>query len=245
MKTKFTRLWSILLALAMVVGMLPIMALAAGPATATADFSTAPTTALALLNDAKTGTTDSTWDNVTKTLTLGGVNFTTTAAIAVKLPDGATIVLNGENMIKSGSKNNGYGIYAEGSLTISGSGTLNVTGDTANSYSYGIYAKQDINIEDGTVNAYGGEANFSRGIEAGNNISISGGIVNTKGGKATRFTGYGIIASNSLIISCGSLIAAGTSGSKNICALNMPLITLPRHSLLVAHLGQRRLYCVY
>lgn len=47
------------------------------------------------------------------------------------------------------------------------------------------------------------------------------------GGKATRFTGYGIIASNSLIISCGSLIAAGTSGSKNICALNMPLITLP------------------
>lgn len=65
------------------------------------------------------------------------------------------------------------------------------------------------------------------------------------GGKATRFTGYGIIASNSLIISCGSLIAAGTSGSKNICALNMPLITLPRHSLLVAHLGQRRLYCVY
>ena len=220
MKTKFTRLWSILLALAMVVGMLPIMALAAGPATATADFSTAPTTALALLNDAKTGTTDSTWDNVTKTLTLGGVNFTTTAAIAVKLPDGATIVLNGENMIKSGSKNNGYGIYTEGSLTISGSGTLNVTGDTAHSYSYGIYTNNG-------------------------NISISGGIVNTKGGKATRFTGYGIIASNSLIISCGSLIAAGTSGSKNICALNMPLITLPRHSLLVAHLGQRRLYCVY
>ena len=148
-------------------------------------------------------------------------------------------------MIKSGSKNTGYGIYGEGSLTFSGCGTLYVTGDTANSYSYGIYAKQDINIEDGTVNAYGGEANFSRGIEAGNNISISGGIVNTKGGKATRFTGYGIIASNSLIISCGSLIAAGTSGSKNICALNMPLITLPRHSLLVAHLGQRRLYCVY
>ena len=253
-KTKFTKLWSILLALAMVVGMLPIAALAAGSATATADFSTDPTAALSLLNAAKTGTTDITWDNDTKTLTLGGVNFVTSAATAVKLPDGATIVLNGENIIKSGSKNNCYGIYAEGSLTISGSGTLNVTGDTANSYSYGIYtnngnisvtggtvnayggnasysygiyAKQDMNIEDGTVNAYGGEAKFSRGIEAGNDISISGGIVNTKGGKASSFISYGIIAGNSLIISCGSLIAAGTSGSKNICALNMPSITLP------------------
>ncbi len=92
-KTKFTKLWSILLALAMVVGMLPTIALAAGSATATADFVSDPTTALALLNDAKTGTTASTWDSTTKTLTLCGVNFVTTAATAVKLPDNTTIVL--------------------------------------------------------------------------------------------------------------------------------------------------------
>ena len=190
----------------------------------------------------------------------------------MKLPDGAKIVLNGENTIKGGSgSGDRYGIKGEGSLSISGSGTLTVTGDTANSYSYGIYtnngnisvtggtvnayggnasysfgiyAKQDVNIEDGTVNAYGGEAKFSRGIEAGNDISISGGIVNTKGGKSTSFISYGIIAKNSLIISCGSLIAAGTSGSKNIYALNMPSINFPG-TLLVAHLGQRSLYCVY
>ena len=65
-KTKFTKLWSILLALAMVVGMLPIAALAAGSATATADFTTDANAALALLNDAKTGTTASTWDGDTK-----------------------------------------------------------------------------------------------------------------------------------------------------------------------------------
>ena len=47
----------------------------------------------------KTGTTDSTWDNDTNTLTLNGVNFETTAATAVQLPAGATIVLNGENTI--------------------------------------------------------------------------------------------------------------------------------------------------
>lgn len=95
-KTKFTKLWSILLALAMVVGMLPIAVLAAGSATATADFSTDPTTALALLNAAKTGTTDSTWDPDTNTLTLKGVHFVTTAATALKLPANTTIVLNGE-----------------------------------------------------------------------------------------------------------------------------------------------------
>ena len=229
---------------------------------ATADFTDNSEAALARLNAAKTGgAEDSTWEvdaSGNPTLTLKGVHFVTTAATAVKLPGGATIVLadGTTNTIKGGdsSSEHCYGIYAEGSLTISGTGTLNVTGDTANSYSYGIYtnngnisvtggtvnayggnasysfgiyAKQDMNIEDGTVNAYGGEAKFSRGIEAGNDISISGGIVNTKGGKATSFISYGIIAKNSLIISCGSLIAAGTSGSKNICALNMPSITLP------------------
>lgn len=118
-KAKFTRLWSILIALAMVVGMLPIAALAAGSATATetADFSADPTAALDLLNAAKTGTKDSTWDDDTSTLTLNGVNFETTAAAAVKLPDGAKIVLNGENIIKGGSgSGNCYGIEGEGSI---------------------------------------------------------------------------------------------------------------------------------
>ena len=113
-KTKFAKLWSILLALAMVVGILPIAALAAGSATATADFVSDPTKALALLNDAKTGTTDSTWDNDTKTLTLGGVNFETTADTALKLPDGAKIVLNDGRTIgqfhRSGS--GGFKVHA-------------------------------------------------------------------------------------------------------------------------------------
>ena len=97
-KTKFTKLWSILLALAMVVGMLPIAALAAGSATETADFTDGyGTDALALLNAAKTpGAADSTWDPDTNTLTLKGVHFVTTAATALKLPANTTIVLNGE-----------------------------------------------------------------------------------------------------------------------------------------------------
>ena len=122
-KTKLTRLCGILLTLALLVGLLPTVALAADPATATADFTDGDgTAALALLNAAKTGDTASTWDPATKTLTLNGVNFVTTAATAVKLPDDAKIVLKGENTITSthsGSESSSYGIYGEGRLTIS------------------------------------------------------------------------------------------------------------------------------
>ena len=102
MKAKFTRLWSILLALVMVVGLLPTTARAVGPATEKANFAYDPAAALALINAAKTGEADSTWDSSTNTLTLNGVNFTTTAPTAVKLPETATIVLNGDNTITGG-----------------------------------------------------------------------------------------------------------------------------------------------
>ncbi|MGN1347109.1 MAG: hypothetical protein ACI4V1_10005, partial [Eubacteriales bacterium] len=82
---------SILLSLVMCLSLLPATALAADPATKTADFTVDANAALEMLNAAKTGTAESTWaDN---TLTLSGVNFTTTAETAVKLPENAKIVL--------------------------------------------------------------------------------------------------------------------------------------------------------
>ncbi len=216
-KTKFTRLWSILLALVMVVGMLPTVALAAEPATEKADFSTDPTAALNLLNAAKTGTEDSTWDPDTNTLTLNGVNFTTTASTAVKLPAGSEIVLNGDNIITSGEakSKDSFGIYAEGSLTISGSGTLNVTSGTANDDCYGIYAKGSIAISGGTVTAEGGTANDnSYGIYTKDNITITDGTVTAEGGTA-KDDSYGICAKEyddeniSVNISGGTVTATG------------------------------------
>ena len=77
---------SVLLALVMCLSLLPATALAEGTAEKSADFTSDAEAALALLNAAKTGDVDSTWaDN---TLTLNGVNFSTSAATAVKLPDG-------------------------------------------------------------------------------------------------------------------------------------------------------------
>ena len=95
MKTTSTKAkaLTILLTLCMVLSLVPVSVFAATPATETADFTTDEGAAIALLNAAKTGSEDSTWDNVSKTLTLRGIDFTTTATTAMKLPDGATIIL--------------------------------------------------------------------------------------------------------------------------------------------------------
>lgn len=89
--------------------------------------------AITLLNQYKTGTAESLWDNTAKTLTLWGVDFTTTAQTAVKLPAGSTIVLKDgtHNTIQSGDVSlevsGGYSnatyinaLDAAGSLTIEG-----------------------------------------------------------------------------------------------------------------------------
>lgn len=235
-KTKFTKLWSILLALAMVVGMLPIAALAAGSATGTADFTVGDgTAALTLLNAAKTGDTDSTWDGDTSTLTLNGVNFTTTAATAVKLPDGAKITLadGTTNTIKGGDAATGdcYGIYGEGSLTIQGTGTLNVTSGTAGNLSFGIHAQNSVTINSGAVTATGGAApgNQSLGIRALNgNLTINGGTVTSTGSDAKN-SSNGLWAGNGNMVIRGGEVEAesgrvmGVGASSGIYAKNVEI----------------------
>ena len=146
----------------------------------TADF-TAPdggAEAIALLNSAKTGSKDSSWDNGTKTLTLRGVCFATTATTAVKLPDGATVILadGTENRFLGGDAavtENGrevyiYGMYAAGALTVQGetkgtgrlfvnSGEHTNAGD-ALTYSAALYAGGDLTVKGGAVTAQGGTA---------------------------------------------------------------------------------------
>ena len=240
-KTKFTRLWSILLALAMVVGMLPIAALAAGSATETADFVSTPTKALALLNDAKTGTTDSTWDG--STLTLKGVHFVTSAATAVKLPANTTIVLTDgtTNTIKGGDSGSEdcYGIYVDnGNLNIqgetAGTGKLIVNGGNATGAdkdSYGIRTeKGDVTITGGMVEVTGGAAvHKSSGIYAkrndngsggyiGGNINISGSAqVTAAGGDVTDATSlsYGLFANEAMTISDSAKVTATGGASSN------------------------------
>ena len=205
-----------MLALCMTLPLLPTAAFAAEPASQTADFTGAAEggaeAALALLNAAKwSNAEDSTWDGDTKTLTLKGVNFTTTATTALKLPAGATIVLadGTHNSITGGgaevnetggyqAKISVYGIYAEGALTIRGSGGLNVKSgkhtNTGNAWTYSValYAKGMVMVEGGKVALTGGEVTngdcaFSIGLELpkGSGLSVTGGELTTKGGRST------------------------------------------------------------
>jgi len=205
---------SILLSLVLCLSLLPATALAEGTATATetADFTTDAEAALALLNAAKTeGAANSEWDPATSTLTLKGVDFTTSAPTAVRLLDGATIVLadGTENTIANvhGLIGDSVGIRANGNITIQGSGTLTVTAGEAE-YSSGIYADAgDITISGGTVTATGGEAEYSSGIDA-DGVTITGGTVTATGGKAAT-NSRGIDAYTNVTISGGTVTATG------------------------------------
>ena len=242
-----------MLALCLTLAMLPTAAFAAEPASQTADFTGAAEggaeAALALLNAAKwSNAEDSTWDGDTKTLTLKGVNFTTTATTALKLPDGATIVLadGTHNTIQGGDANAAvdgtyhndiyiYGIYAEGDLTIRGSGGLNVksgkhtnTGD-AWTYSVALYAKGMVMVEGGKVALTGGEVTngdcaFSIGLELpeGSGLSVTGGELIAKGGRSydtgdgethSSFS-YGVYAYESSVSVSGSGKLTGDAEDK-------------------------------
>lgn len=211
------RMTGILLALCLCLTLLPGTAFAAGEAAETADFTAGDgSAAIALLNAAKWDHAEnSTWDSTTKTLTLRGVDFRTTAGTAVKLPDGAVIVLEDgtHNNIYGGdaeanetgshqNKISVYGIYAEGALTIRGTGSLNVKSgkhtNTGNAWTYStaLYAKGLVTVEGGKVELTGGETKngdcaFSLGLElpAGSGLSVTGGEVITTGGKSTDTEG--------------------------------------------------------
>lgn len=187
---------TLLLALCVVLSLVPVAVFAEpAAATDTADFTVQKgTAAIALLNQYKTDTADSTWDNATKTLTLRGVKFTTTAQTAVKLPAGATIVLKDgtRNTIQSGDVSlevsGGYSnatyinaLDAAGSLTIEGgTGSLSVyAGALKNKgdgwvYSSGISVDGDFTVKGGQVTARGGSVEsddscFSIGVNMDSN----------------------------------------------------------------------------
>mgnify|MGYP002523776075 CR=1 FL=1 len=216
MKTTSTKAkaLTVLLTLCMVLSLVPVSAFAATPATQTADFTTDEGAAIALLNAAKTGSEDSTWDSASKTLTLRGIDFTTTATTAMKLPDGATIILadGTENKItggdataaETGTNTNKifvYGIFSNGALTIqgetAGTGTLSVTSgshtNTGNAWTYSIalYGEGNLMVKGGTVTANGGKATgydggFSDGVHLaqGSSISVTGGSLIGIGGES-------------------------------------------------------------
>ena len=175
-----TKLLTVLLALCMLLSLVPVSVLAAEPAAGTADFCVkSGTEAIDLLNQYKTGTALSSWDNSSKTLTLRGIEFTTTAQTAVKLPVGSTIVLTdgSHNFIQSGDvtinvsgqHNNQTFINA-----LDAAGSLTIQGGTAGTGTLSVYAGKVKNEGDGWT--------FSSSITVNGDFTVKGGHVTARGG---------------------------------------------------------------
>jgi hypothetical protein len=149
------------------------------------------------------------------TLTLNGVNFTTSAERALDLSaydSPLTLNINGTNSFVSTRNGKSYGIYAK-ALTITGNGTLTATGGNpgiGGSDSCGIRATGDLEINSVTFIATGGEAGNSYGIYAQRDVSISGTAVVTVKGNRSGLVSYGIYSDNGDIdISGGRVTATG------------------------------------
>ena len=180
-----TKLLTVLLTLCMVLSLVPLSVFAATPATETADFTVGQgREAITLLNQYKTGTAESLWDNTAKTLTLWGVDFTTTAQTAVKLPAGATIVLKDgtHNTIQSGDVSlEVSGGYSNATYinALDAAGSLTIEGGTAGSGTLSVFAGKLKNSGDGWV--------YSSGISVDGDFTVKGGRVTARGGCAESY----------------------------------------------------------
>ena len=191
------------------------------------------------------------WDGSTLTLNNATITQGALGGAAIWYYRGSdlNIDLVGTNTVTgpSGSGSGAsYGIFAWDpneliDLTISGDGSLTVTGGGTVSESYGI-CTDNLIVQSGTVNATGGDVNAtgedgeedSYGIYAYNDVTISGGAVTATGGtvNATSEDGeedsYGIYADNDLTISGGAVNATGGDSGEDSYGISAYDVTISR-----------------
>ena len=200
------------------------------------------------VTSANTSGTGWSYDNQTNTLTLDGFNYEGNGS-GIETSKDLNIIIKNENRIKNISSSysdstNGWscGIYAFGNLTITGDGTLDVTGGTADTShgisvlgkleidsqgtiiakaqatagTSGIFAYDGIVIKNGNITAYAAEAAYSsRGIECNGDITISGGTVAAKAEKGETFS-YGLESDKKITISPNAVVtASGVTAALN------------------------------
>ena len=238
------KLFSLCMALALCLSLLPATALAAGEATVT--YGTIEVGGVALTNSESTPVVYATTDATTGAVTLGGDEETynikwdgetltlqnvaikkagehNNESIAVYLASGnMNLVLVGENTVDAlgGGSAASCGInLGNGSLSISGADGASLAvygGPTEHGNSCGIYARGTITINSGTVNVTGESASAaSYGICARGAVTIEDGTVTATSGEAGGDS-IGICTSNSVTINGGDVTAtAGDAGGNS------------------------------
>ena len=170
---------------------------------------------------------DVSWDGSTLTLKNATIDGSIKQASGISFLNGSfTIELIGDNKVigvsgTAGGSSPGIGVW-NGGLTITGEGSLDVTGGgiegtyTVNR-SHGIYARDNIDINSGTITATGGAvaqgSDFSYPISYGicswnGSVNISGGHVTANGGTSEDHS-YGIFADEDVIVTRGTVTANG------------------------------------
>ena len=120
------------------------------------------------------------WDHGSLTLTLTDFVYSTFIATALAIPGGSKIILYGENSLSTSfdGLRTSCGISAGGDLTITGPGSLTLTGGNTkanNNYSIGLFVDGDLTVSCGALTATGGSAAnwYSYGIKM-SALSIGG-----------------------------------------------------------------------
>lgn len=175
--------------------------------------------------------TGATWDSGTNTLTLDNVIINTPDNagdyFAIKLPDGANLVLSGTNVIHNGNQigNGSTAIGAIGSLNISGSGSLYALGGAVMGVGYasnGISTWGATTIASGAghITAIGSSSasGHSLGISA-DSLTIQGGAVSAAGSYCAgpgSADSRGISTESSMNLNGGTVtVIGGTSVNAN------------------------------
>jgi hypothetical protein len=141
------------------------------------------------------------------------------------------VELAGKNTVTAGGGNVTCGIFSNGPLVITGTGSLTATGaDGAFEKSCGIRAARLLTVSSGTVNAAGGNTETFTGNNAvscglycdSGDVQIEDGAVNAQGGKTNGQAGSlsAGITGNRISILGGTVRASGAEGSAS-CGLRV------------------------
>ena len=125
-----------------------------------------------------------------------------------------------------GTVSESYGICTDNLIVQSG--TVNATGGDGAEDSYGIYAYNDVTITNGDVTATSGDsADYSCGIYADyGNIDVSGGTVIAQGGDSVDNSDGICVSKNGITISGGEVTTTGGDTEGRSCGIDADRITI-------------------
>lgn len=238
------RISAFLLCLALLVGLLPLSALAANEATVyvgsvaltgskeTPAYATTDADGNVTTKDATAENYNIKWDGSTLTLRNATIQQAeeysekNNEKIAVYRASGdLNLVLVGENTVDAQGNGSAAscGInLGSGSLTIRGEGNASLSvlaGPTTNGNSCGIYANGAITMESGTVTVTGESASGdSYGIYPAQSFTVKGGNITAQSGKAGG-SSFGIRASGAVTIEGGSVNATSGEAQGDSCGI--------------------------